>query len=76
MVGVRKHIHRLYSNNAIHIAHQCKVTRLGCRVATYIDNTLGSCIENHINNRLIHSCARWVEDNNVGTAVLGNKIVA
>ena len=75
MVSVREHIHRLNAHNAVHTAHKRKVACLGCRVATYIDNALGCCVQDNINYRLIDTCTRWIENNHIGTTILGDKVV-
>ena len=74
MVCMREHIDRLHGGHLVIHIEQLQVACLGCRVAAYIDNALGGCKENGVDDIVMHAGTWRVGDDDIGHAVLANEI--
>ena len=76
MMRMREHIHRLHCHDLIHIIKESQVARLGRRVATHIDHTLGSGTLDNLQHALIDTCAGRIEDDDIGATIALDKLIA
>ena len=76
MVGMGEHIDGLHSENLVHLGKKSQVACLRRGVATNVYHTLGCCTLDDIEYALVYTCARWVEDDDIGAAVACYKLVA
>ena len=70
-----KHINGLYGFDAVLHIQQLQVTGLCSGITADIDNALGLCFQNNVDDVGMHACAGWVSDDDIGPSVLADKIL-
>ena len=70
-----EHVDGLYGNNTIVCIHQLQIASLCGRIARYIDNTLGSRIQNGFHHIGVHAGTWRVSDNDIRTSMFLDEVV-
>src|SRR5690554_4125878 len=70
VVGMRKHIHRLHTGNAVAYIQQLQITRLGGRVTAHIYDLIGSRIQDGLYHIGMHSGTRRIGNDDIAATVL------
>ena len=72
---MRKHIYGLYGRNPVFGVEQLQVACLGGRVAAHIDDALRFSPKDDVHHILVHACPWGVGNDDVGPAVLLDKVI-
>ena len=71
-----EHIHGLYCHYAVVCIHVVQVAGLSGGIAGYIDDALGGCTQDGLNDVRVHTGSWGVGDNDIGPSVLGDEVVS
>ena len=75
MMRMRKHVNRAYPGHPVRFFHHIQVARLGCGVATYVNNCWRLHFKDFLNKMFAHPRAWWIRYNNIRAAMLSKKSV-
>ena len=75
MRSMREHVNRLHLLDAVCHVKSLQVACLCSRIAADIYYALRVSTQDCLYNIGMHACTRWIGDDDIGTAVLGDELV-